>query len=140
MMLLSTFTTFLALLIVALVSSTAAADGEYYGLRNFDFSAIPPFNNDSFGECTTADDCAEKQKCKNAEYGCFCVKAAGDCDGKGKCKHIQVATNRSYRPVCGCDGNAYTNESEAHKHGINVKATGPCPESSISSDVVAAAE
>ncbi|KAL7501589.1 hypothetical protein ACHAWT_009783 [Skeletonema menzelii] len=136
MMLLSTVTTFLALLIVALVSSTAAADGEYYGLRNFDFSAIPPFNNDSFGECTIADDCAEKQKCKISDYGCFCVKAAGDCDGKGKCKEIKLALNKSYRPVCGCDGTTYSIESEAHKHGINVKATGPC----ISSDVVAAAE
>ena len=126
MMMLSTLTAFIALVIATLVSSTAAAGGENFGLRNFEAvpDADPP---EIFGRCSTPDDCAGKSRCKNSDFGCFCVKDDGDCDGDGRCKIIDVATTRDYRPVCGCDGESYTNRGEAHKKGVNVNTSGSCP-------------
>ena len=155
MMMLSTLTALIALLIATLVSSSAAAEGENFGLRNFE-ARTPgtPFRvSGAFGECTIDDDCAEKTPCKNSSLGCYCAKDVGDCDGDGRCKIVTLAATRIYREVCGCDGKTYANKDLAGNVGVNVKSYGACPEtsspsptpstgsgSSPSSDVVAATE
>lgn len=68
------------------------------------------------------------------------MKDVGDCDGTGKCKIIDLISNRSCRLVCGCDGNTYCS-SVVGNYGVNVKEVGPCAGETLSfEDIVAAAE
>ena len=81
---LSNFTSLLALLITALVSSTAAT-GESSGLRNFELSAIPLRKV----SCATPDDCASHHRCQSDDVAnqCDCVDI-DETDGKGRCMVI----------------------------------------------------
>mmetsp|Transcript_22280 Transcript_22280/g.38102 ORF Transcript_22280/g.38102 Transcript_22280/m.38102 type:complete len:188 (-) Transcript_22280:104-667(-) len=89
MMMLSNFTSLLALLITALVSSTAAAGGESFGLRNFELSAFPSRTSDTFSRCETPGDCATHSRCRSDDVAnltnqCDCVNI-DETDGKGRC-------------------------------------------------------
>mmetsp|Transcript_12815 Transcript_12815/g.19325 ORF Transcript_12815/g.19325 Transcript_12815/m.19325 type:complete len:177 (-) Transcript_12815:103-633(-) len=82
MMMMSNFTSLLALLITALVSSTAAT-GESSGLRNFELSATPLRKV----SCATPDDCASHHRCQsgdNPANQCDCVNI-DETDGIGRC-------------------------------------------------------
>lgn len=53
--------------------------------------------------------------------GCEVADAAGKCEAKpGAC-------TLDYNPVCGCNGETYSNACAAHAAGISVKARGACP-------------
>lgn len=70
-----------------------------------------PEDRSASGGCSSNDDCGS---------GEFCKKADGDCDGVGECQIISLKTNRSHRPVCGCNGHFYANGSVAHSQGTSV--------------------
>jgi hypothetical protein len=131
------------LLIAALVSSTAAA--EFIGLRNFEL-VLSATLEDGFGPCTTDQGCEEEfRKCKRNNQSnarkCYCQKPANDCEAEGQCVFINLASNRMYRPVCGCDGQTYASVSAAAAaKGANVACDEPCPCSAAPSSDVAAAE
>jgi hypothetical protein len=136
MMMRSTFTSSLVLLLIRLVSSTAAA--EFIGLRNFEL-ALSATLEDGFGPCTTDEGCEDEfPECKRNSQSnarkCYCQKAANDCDAEGQCVFINPASNKMYRRVCGCDGAPYPSESAAKAHGVNVKHNGDCS-AAPSSDV-----
>lgn len=68
------------------------------------------------------------------------MKDVGDCDGTGKCKLIDLISDRSCRLVCGCDGKTYCS-SKLDSYGVNVEKLGPCADETLSfADAIAAAE
>jgi hypothetical protein len=57
------------------------------------------------------------------DYGALCSSIA---DGTGVCAPLSNACQEIYAPVCGCDDKTYSNECDAHSHGISVAAKREC--------------
>ncbi|MGE5186489.1 MAG: Kazal-type serine protease inhibitor family protein [Acidobacteriota bacterium] len=61
--------------------------------------------------------------------GYFCDYGAGSCgadDRSGVCKPIPAVCEQSVMPVCGCDGQTYTNACEANMAGYSTLHDGAC--------------
>ena len=69
------------------------------------------------GSCTTNDVCAPSA---------YCAKGRGRCDRAGACAERPNLCLQVYDPVCGCDGQTYSNECVAASHGITVDHLNPC--------------
>ncbi len=67
--------------------------------------------------CVTNDDCSA---------GSYCVKEIGDCEGLGTCTIIPKVCITLYLPVCGCDGNTYSNSCVAASYSVNVSSEENC--------------
>jgi len=52
----------------------------------------------------------------------------GTTNKPGKCRARPQACTSDYNPVCGCDGNTYSNACSAGAAGVSVKQKGPCPQ------------
>lgn len=81
---------------------------------------IPPI-------CSNSDDCRESE---------FCKKEEGDCDGEGVCAARPEAYITLYDPVCGCDGDTYSNTGAASAGGSSVAYWGECKEEGSVLDTV----
>jgi hypothetical protein len=82
-------------------------------------AALAGVNLLSEGECP----CIENSDCIFDKY---CQKDLGDCDGGGVCSEKPDFCTLIVDPVCGCDGQTYTNECFAKQSGINVASQGEC--------------
>ena len=64
------------------------------------------------------------------ETGDFCRRTIGDlcgaADAPGICTPIPEACTRQYDPVCGCNGQTYSNECVANSKGISASYAGEC--------------
>jgi hypothetical protein len=69
--------------------------------------------------------CGEDLYCDYADNHC------GSQDGEGICREAPTGCGGIYLPVCGCDGEVYSNECQARANGTDVSADGGCepPES-----------
>ena len=65
--------------------------------------------------------CVQNRECGQLEY---CMKEAGNCDGEGTCEVKPSFCMDIWDPVCGCDGETYTNSCFAARAGVNVDYEG----------------
>ena len=72
---------------------------------------------DEAAECFSNDDCEPEE---------FCAKALGDCDGTGTCELRPEGCLAVWDPVCGCDGQTYSNACYAAMAGVSVDYLGEC--------------
>ena len=67
-------------------------------------------------------------QCKNDKE--YCAFEEGTCkkiaDASGTCKPKPEMCPMIYAPVCGCDGQTYSNSCVAASHGVSVAARGKC--------------
>ncbi len=71
------------------------------------------------GTCTNHDDCGADA---------FCAKALGQCDeaAEGVCESLPEACPELWSPVCGCDGETYSNSCFAQAARITLDYVGDC--------------
>ena len=67
--------------------------------------------------------CSDNSECGDSQY---CMTGPGACDAAGRCEPRTEMCTMDYRPVCGCDGQTYSNACAASTAGVSVAADGSC--------------
>lgn len=110
-------------------------DGKTYS--NTCYAAREGVNVDYEGECKEegkeerGKPCQTNFDCgffwiKKLGFAQYCKKDIGDCDGEGVCAFRPEACLDVWNPVCGCDGNTYSNACYAALHGVSLDYGDAC--------------
>src|SRR5215471_11654050 len=62
------------------------------------------------------------------DQGLWCDPLPGHCGSneRGECKKVPQGCPQASHPVCGCDGNAYSNDCERRSKMVGLKSNGAC--------------
>jgi len=103
-------------------------DGKTYG--NKCSAAGAGVSVKSGGECpNTRPPPAGNASCtkdKSCSKGGFCLRADGQCKGAGVCFVPGQFCIQIYSPVCGCNGQTYSNSCHARAARQSIRFVGPC--------------
>jgi hypothetical protein len=98
-----------------------AGEGEDGGLLKMEAGSPLP---DAGAQGADAGGCVDNGACSPGDY--CSANLMGDCDGEGTCSLRPENCIDVYDPVCGCDGNTYSNGCQAGMMGIRVESPGEC--------------
>ncbi|MEM1415282.1 MAG: hypothetical protein AAGH15_10290 [Myxococcota bacterium] len=79
---------------------------------------------DAHAECERG--CGSGPACGSRRYCDYPRDSCGVSGEEGSCERRPDACDDIFEPVCGCDGNTYSNRCEAHAAGQDVAGTGAC--------------
>lgn len=80
-------------------------------------ACVPSEPREELSGCHTELDCG---------MGQICTKPTGNCSRPGECMVRPHICTREYRPVCGCDGQVYSNPCMAQAANMSIAREGEC--------------
>ncbi len=106
-------------------SPVCGCDGETYD--NPCFAAAAGVSVDYAGECEPAG-CYSDEEClsPSGTDRMYCQFRDGACEGPGECAERPEICPDVWDPVCGCDGETYSNRCYAARAGVSIDHEGPC--------------
>jgi uncharacterized protein DUF6748/Kazal-type serine protease inhibitor-like protein len=115
-------------LCIEIFAPVCGCDGQTY--PNSCFAQAAGVSVDFEGECAPEPRVCGTIAGLGCEAGEFCDFGVGQCriaDAAGECADVPEICPFIFNPVCGCDGQTYSNSCIAHSAGVSIDHTGSCP-------------